>query len=424
MLKRKTLKNGLRVILAPQEASLAATVLTLVEAGSEYESREVNGLSHFLEHLAFKGTVNRPKPGAISEELESLGAEYNAFTGQEYTGYWAKAQNHKLPQILNLISDLYLNPVFNSEEIEKERGVIIEEINMYEDMPARRVEEYFFALLYGDQPAGWDIAGRKEVIMKLTRDDFVGYRSKHYVAPATAVVVAGNFPQEEMEHQVGELFGHLETADKPEKAKTIEKQDSPGVFLKYKKTDQTNLVLGVRAFDVFDERRHALQVLSEILGGGMSSRLFVRVRGEMGAAYHIRANSELFLDHGFLQVVAGVDSGKVDKVIGVILEECRRMAERLVDAKELQKAKDHMIGGLILGLETSDELAAFYGSQEILNVPLHSPEESVKMIESVTAEEVQQVAKAVFSDQGLNLAMIGPHKQASAFEKLLKFPVT
>ena len=160
MVKKIILKNGLRLILASQQSSLAATVLVLVEAGSEYETKNINGLSHFLEHLAFKGTVKRPKSGMISSELDALGAEYNAFTGQEYTGYWAKTQSHTLPQVLDIVSDLYLNPIFNKEEIEKERGVIIEEINMYEDTPMRQVHDFFTNLLYGDQPAGWDIAGR------------------------------------------------------------------------------------------------------------------------------------------------------------------------------------------------------------------------------------------------------------------------
>src|SRR5271170_7343114 len=179
--KKIVLKNGLRILLVPQAATLAASVLILVEAGSEYETKNINGVSHFLEHLMFKGTTNRPHPGMIAEELASLGAQSNAFTSQEYTGYWAKSEYRKLPKILNIVSDLYLNPIFDPVEIEKERGVIIEELNMYEDTPTRRVQDIFLSLVYGDQPAGWDVGGEKEIVKKLTAEDFVRYRKERYV---------------------------------------------------------------------------------------------------------------------------------------------------------------------------------------------------------------------------------------------------
>src|ERR1700677_614499 len=191
--KKIVLSNGLRIPLVPQASSLAASVLILVQAGSEYETKPVNGVSHFLEHMMFKGTTNRPRAGMIAEELAALGAQSNAFTGQEYTGYWAKAESRKLPKILEIVSDLYLNPIFDPEEIEKERGVIIEEINMYEDTPARRVHEIFGSLLYGDQPAGWDVSGEKEVVGKLKKEDFVAYREERYIARGTVVVIAGRF---------------------------------------------------------------------------------------------------------------------------------------------------------------------------------------------------------------------------------------
>src|SRR3989344_2975739 len=264
--KKIALRNGLRVILIPRPQSLASNVLILVEAGSEYETKKINGLSHFLEHLMFKGTTKRPMPGMIAEELASLGAQSNAFTGEEFTGYWAKAESHKLPKILDIVSDLYLNPIFNPEEIEKERGVIIEEINMYEDTPMRRVQEFFTSLLYGDQPAGWDIAGRKEVIDRLTREDFVKYRGEHYLAKSTLVVVAGNFDEKKVTEKIMTHFSEIPDTRKVGKVKTTELQLKPGIFVKHKESDQTHLVLGVRAFDMFDQRRFALEMLSVILG--------------------------------------------------------------------------------------------------------------------------------------------------------------
>ncbi|MBI4087224.1 MAG: insulinase family protein [Candidatus Liptonbacteria bacterium] len=419
--KKIKLKNGLRVLLIPRPQSLAASVLILVEAGSEYETKKINGLSHFLEHMMFKGTVNRPKPGMIAEELAALGAQSNAFTGQEYTGYWAKAESHKVEKILEIVSDLYLNPIFNPEEIEKERGVIIEEINMYEDTPMRSVQELFTSLLYGDQPAGWDIAGKKEIIRKLSRNDFINYRRVRYVAPRTLVVVAGNFNPQKIERQIRELFGGLKKRGAPSKPKTKERQTKPGLLLKHKSSDQSHLVLGARAFDIFDKRRYALQVLSDVLGGGMSSRLFRRVREELGAAYYVNAGADLYLDHGYLAVSAGVDHGKIEKVIEAVMSELLRIKRELVGEKELQKSKDHLVGNLILDLETADELAAFYGSQEILTASILPPGKLIDKIYGVRAEEIRSVANSILKNNRLNLSIIGPYKESKAvsFKRLL-----
>ncbi|HVO28909.1 MAG TPA: pitrilysin family protein [Candidatus Paceibacterota bacterium] len=417
--KKLTLPNGLRVVFVPQPSSLAASVIILVEAGSEYETKPVNGVSHFLEHLMFKGTARRPKAGMIAEEFASLGAQTNAFTGQEYTGYWAKAEARKLPKILELVSDLYLNPIFDPDEIEKERGVIVEEINMYEDTPASRVHEIFNSLLYGDQPAGWDVSGEKEVIRKLAKDDFLEYRNARYVAPGTVVIVAGKFDEKRTLAAIREYFGGLARRKAGAKPKTKEQQSAPQARVKFKESGQSHLVLGFRAFDLFDRRRHALHVLADVLGGGMSSRLFRRVREELGAAYYIDADADLSLDHGTLAISAGVDHGKIDVVIKAILAECRRLRDELVPGAELQRMKDHMVGGIVLGLETSDALASYYGSQEILAKKLLPPEKLVDTIRRISAAEVRNVARAVFADRRLNLAVIGPYRNAEMFEKIL-----
>ncbi len=421
MFKKLILSNGLRVVLAPQPGGLAATVLVLVEAGSEYETKSVNGISHFLEHLVFKGTERRPKPGMISQELDALGAEYNAFTSQEYTGYWAKAERSKTPNILELVSDFYLHPIFDEKEIDKERGVIIEEINMYEDTPMRRVQELFMTLLYGDQPAGWDIAGRKEIIRRLKRDDFIQYRSSRYLAPGTAVIVAGSFNERSVISQIKGLWSGLPKRKASPKPKTVETQRHPRVLVKWKDSDQAHLVLGMRAFSVFDKRRYALQVLSEVLGGGMSSRLFHRVREELGAAYYVRSAADLFLDHGFLEISAGVDTNRIHVVIEALLDELRRLARDLVPAAELQKSKDHMIGTLMLALETSDQIASFYGGQEITTGTLVGPESLIRRIRRVRAEDIRAVARSCVKDDKLNLAVIGPHKKEETFRKILAF---
>jgi predicted Zn-dependent peptidase len=419
MVKKIVLDNGLRIVLASQPESMASTVLVLVEAGSEYETKNINGLSHFLEHLCFKGTVKRPRPGMIAEELDSLGSEYNAFTGQEFTGYWAKAEWHKLPHIIDLVGDLYLNPVFNVNEIERERGVVIEEINMYEDMPMRKVQDLFMELLYGDQPAGWDVAGSKEVLMKLTREDFIKYRGVHYCAPATVVVVAGKFKEDEVVKQIKDLFGDLPKKTKRKKPDTKEEQKKPEILVKFKKADQSHLVLGARAFGVMEKRRHAIDILADVLGGGMSSRLFRRIREELGAAYYVRSGVDLFLDHGYLSVSSGVNHPKIFEVIEAILAEFKRLTLEPVSAAELKKTKDHLLGGLVLGLETSDGLASFHGEQEILMGGPKELQKTMEKLQAVTSEEIMEVAKMIFKDSRLNLAVIGPYKSAASFKKIL-----
>lgn len=418
--KKTILANGLRVLLVPQKNSVAATALVLVEAGSEYETKEINGLSHFLEHMCFKGTAKRPNAGQIAEELDSMGAEYNAFTGQEYTGYWAKVQSHKAGEILELIADLYLNPVFNEAEIEKERGVIIEEINMYEDTPMQKVHSVLQSVIYGDQPAGWDIAGRKDIIRALGKKDFADYRKKRYTAPATVVVVAGTMDAARMSKDINALFGKLPKAKVPRKVKTIERQERPRLALHHKESDQAHLVFGLRAFDMFDKHRYALQLLASILGGGMSSRLFRRVREQLGAAYYVRAGAELFLDHGFLSVSAGVDVNRIEEVAKAILEELRRIADEPVGKIELKKSKDHLVGSLMLSMETSDEIAGYYGGQEILTKKLITPSDLAARLRAVTPGEVQKTARFAVKNENLNMAVIGPYKDPSGLEKLLK----
>jgi predicted Zn-dependent peptidase len=418
-IKKITLKNGLRVILVPRPQNLAATVLILVQAGSEYEKKHESGVSHFLEHLMFKGTTDRPEPGMIAHELTALGAQFNAFTGEEYTGYYAKAQAEKLPKILEIVSDLYLHPLFNEAEIEKERGVIIQEINMYEDDLPAHAQKIFTELVYGDQPAGWDVGGEKSVIKKLSRADFVAYRDARYVMPGTVVIIAGKFSAGAALAQVKEYFAPLPRRTAPAKKKTIERQSAPKVKLYFKESDQAHLALGFRAFDMFDERRYALRVLADILGGGMSSRLFMRIREQMGAAYYIGAGADLSLDHGLLSISAGVDRAKAEPVITAILEECRRLRDETVSERELQKTKDHMIGGLILGLETSDDLASFYGGQEVLTGSALSPKALTDRIKKVTAQEVRRTAMAIMKNNHLNLAMVGPYKSDAPFKKIL-----
>ena len=417
--KKTVFPNGVRYIYVPQIGSLATTVLVLVSTGSEYETKEINGISHFLEHLCFKGTKNRPTSNLIAEELDALGAEYNAFTGSEVTGYYAKVANKNFENILDVVSDLYLNPIVDQNEMNKERGVIIEEINMYEDLPMEKVRENFGSLLYGDQPAGWSIAGTKEVIQKLNRDDVLSYRNKHYVAAKTTVVVAGGV--EDPEELVARKFASIGEGEKIEKLRTIESQSVPQVDLQAKQTDQTHLVIGVRAFDMHDPRRYTLSVISDILGGSMSSRLFKKVREEMGAAYYVRSSPDLGSDCGALVVSTGIDRERVKEIISAILGELKRFTTDLVPESELLKSKEHISGRLILQLETSDEVAGYYGSEEAMSGEVRTPAEILENIRKVTAEDIMSVAKEIIRDDRLNMAAIGPFAEGTKEELVAIF---
>ena len=416
MFKKYVLKNGLRVILCPMPKSLATTFLVMVEAGSKYETKEINGVSHFLEHMCFKGTKKRPNALVISSELESLGASYNAFTGHEYTGYYAKVGVDKINSALDIISDMYLNPLFEVKEIEKEKGVIIEEINMYEDLPMKKVHEIFDELLYGDQPAGRSIAGTKETVSKMTREAIVNYRKQHYVPGATTIVVAGAFKEKEMLKKLGSIFNTVPKSKKSDKEKVLEAQKRPSVALQFKQSDQTHLVLGFRAFDMFDKRKYALGILCDVLGGGMSSRLFQRVREQMGAAYYVRCGSSLLTDNGFVSISAGVDNKKAQEVIRAILDEINKIKKEPISKEEFEKTKNHIIGRMQIGLETSDSIAEFYGEQELFKEKLMTPEQIIKKIKTVKLSEIKALANDIFQNHKLNLAVIGPFKDKSEFE--------
>ncbi len=417
--KKKVLKNGLRIISVPNKDSLAATILVLVEAGSKYETKKINGLSHFLEHMCFKGTTNRQKAIDISGALDSLGAQYNAFTGHEYTGYYAKVESRHFDKVLDIIADLYQNPLFNEGEIEKEKGVVIEEINMYEDLPQKKVGDLITELLYGDQPAGWSIAGEKETIKILTKADFLKYRGEHYVASATNVVVAGKFDEKSIFKKIEDKFKDVDHGQKFGKIKTKDKQNEPKLLVHYKKSDQTHLVVALRSYDVYDKRNYALELLAYILGGSMSSRLFQRIREEMGAAYYVRASVDTFTDHGYLAISAGADNARAEEVIVAVLDECKKMSQKLLTAGELQMFKDSMIGNQVLGLETSDAVAVYYGGQEILKKPIVDPLGHASQIQKVTPKDVAKEAESLFRDEKLNLAIIGPFNSQESFAKIL-----
>lgn len=420
MYKKTVFKNGLRVITLPIRGTRAVTVLVLVGTGSKYEEKEENGISHFLEHMFFKGTKKRPTTLELIEPLDRVGGNYNAFTGKEYTGFWAKVDSSHLELALDWVSDIYLNSKLARKDIEKEKEVILQEINMYLDTPIEYISDLWEKLLYGDQPAGWLTIGKKENILRFQRRDLLNFRKLHYSARNTLICIAGKVEPSQVEKKIKKYFKGIKTGFPKGKSKVIEKQKEPRVLVHFKKTDQTHLCLGVRAYNLFHPMKYTQTILSTLLGGYMSSRIFLSVRVKNGLSYYIKTTSLQATDTGYLVTQTGVSHQKVEKVIRLILKEYRKIKERKVSKSELQKAKDNLKGQISLSLESSDFQASFYSIQELLTGKILTPRQKFNMIDKVTPKDVLKVAKDIFRPEKLNLALIGPFKDEKKFKKLLK----
>ncbi|MDP4007210.1 MAG: pitrilysin family protein [bacterium] len=408
MPKTVKLRSGLRLLTIPQRNTKTVTVLVLVGTGSKYEEKRTNGVSHFLEHMFFKGTKKRPTYLEIAGPIENVGGMFNAFTSQDLTGYFIKVDATHLDLALDMVADIYLNSQLPSKEIQKEKGVVIEEINMRKDTPMIRVRDLWEQFLYGEQPAGWDVAGTKETVSGLSRHDVVSYVKSQYVARNTVVCVAGSMKEQKTVERVRRLFSKISTKDFKRKIQVKESQRSPRVLLEYRATDQTHIALGARGYNLSSKDRFAQDIIAAILGGGMSSRLFSEIREKLGLAYYISSSSESNPDTGFLVTFAGVKNENVEKALRVIMREQKLLVLRKVAAKELRNAKDRLKGQTALSLESSDSKAEFYGVQEILENHFFTPEQLYDRIEKVRASDIQRVAKAMFAPQNLNLVVLGP----------------
>ena len=420
MFKKTTLKNGLRIITVPQRSTQAVTVLVLVGTGSKYEKKEISGISHFLEHMFFKGTKKRPDKLEIAETLDKIGGIYNAFTGEEYTGYFAKVAASQFDLALDWVADIYLNSLLPERETKREKGVIIEEINMINDNPMAYIEFLWNKLLYGDQPAGWDITGTKESVSKMNRQKLLNYMKSQYVSSNTIVCVAGKIKDSSAINKVKKYFSKIKTSQPQKKTEVIEKQTKPVCLLHSKKTDQTHLCLGVRAFNLFHPQKYTQDILGIILGGMMSSRLFMEVREKLGLAYYIKTSVDANPDTGYLVTQAGVDNKNVEKAILTILKEYKKISQKGVPKSELKKTKDYIKGKMALLLESSDALASFYASQELLKKEILTPKEIYAKIDKVSVSDILKVSRSIFRPAKLNLALIGPFKDKNKFNKLLK----
>lgn len=423
MYSKYTLSNKVRVLLAPLHDTKTVTVLVIFGVGSRYEHKKINGISHFIEHMMFKGTQRRPTTLSISKELDSVGAEYNAYTGKDLTGYYVKINKEHLALALDILSDMLFNSKFDSAELEREKKVICEEIHMYQDNPMMYVDTLLEQAMFPGSSLGWDIAGSDDTVNGMTRDQMRAYIDEYYEPNNVVVGVSGNFEDTTARELIESHFGKTWQATKkpkpfqPFKASSSEK---PTVLTHYKETEQVQLALGFPAYHYLHPDVQALNLLTVILGGNMSSRLFINIRERLGLCYYIKASHQPYQDTGNFYVQAGLDKTRIKKAITVILKELKKMRDKGVTKSELKQAKDFISGKMALQLEDSESVVSWYVTQEVMTNKTMTPEEKLESIYQVTSEDVQRVAREIFNENRASLAIIGPYKDEKDFLPLLK----
>jgi predicted Zn-dependent peptidase len=417
--QRNVLDNGLRVLTAPISSARSVTCYIMLAAGSRYENAQNRGIAHFAEHMFFKGTERRPTAKDIAIEVDGFGGEFNAFTSKEYTGYYIRCAGEQRDQALDVLVDMVRNSKFDAEEIEREKGVIIEEMNMYFDTPRDYVSSVYDELLFGDNPLGWEVLGSKETITAATRDTFVDYLTSWYKPERMVVGVAGMIG-DELQPRLEELLGGIEPGPtgRPAPAE-VAFSDEPRVRIHTKDSDQANICLGVPSYPLGHPDRYALQMLGTVLGSGMSSRLFLEVRERRGLAYYVYGLNNSFTDAGTLVSQAGVDLKRADEAVGVIAKEFKRLVTEPVPADELEKARALAKGRFVLQTESPNGLLLFGLRREVVEGEAIEPSELLEALDSVTVEDVHRVAQDVIGTQGLRLAVIGPFDDPAVFEQVL-----
>jgi len=417
------LKNGLRLITVPMSSLESATVAIWTRVGSRHESEKTSGISHFLEHMAFKGGKKYPNAKAVSVALDGIGASYNAGTDKEFTNYYVKVRDKKLEKGFDVLSDMLLTPSLREEDINREKGVIIEEIGMYEDHPSSYVWQLFERSIFAGSPLQKDIIGTRQTVKSFNQNNFNKFRGEHYHANNMLITVAGAVTPKRSKQLAEKYFGSTPKKSKPKSIKKLPHiQKSPTINLLNQKREQTNLILGFPGFAHADKSRYIENILTIILGGGMSSRLFTEIREKRGLAYTVFAENSHYKHAGYFCVYAGVDPKKSTQAIKVILDELYNLANNKnpISAKELLKAKEYTKGHLALAFESTNFINSFYGIEELMTGKVRTPDEIFKAIDSITVEQITSLAKKIFIPKKLNLALIGPHKSKTEFEKIIQ----
>jgi predicted Zn-dependent peptidase len=420
MYNKAVLDNGLRVITSTMPHSRSVCLVILAGAGSCYESKEEAGISHFAEHLFFKGTQRRPTSKEITQDIEGVGGIINGNTDKEVTVFWCKVASSHFPIALDVLSDLLLNSRFDNKEIEQERRIIGEEINMNLDLPQQRVNTLIDELLWPDQPLGRDVIGYKETVSSITRKQLLNYVARRYIPNNTVLSIAGNIRHEEAMDQIEPLFNKWAAGELTSGYITDDNQTEARLRIEPKDIEQAHLCLAVHAFSYSHPQRFTFDLFNTVLGGGMSSRLFTEIREHRGLAYDIYSSTDHFLNSGSFIIYAGVDPKKVEIAVAAILEELSKIKQKIT-ANELTRAKELSKGRLHLRFEDSRNVALWYGSQEILIRQILDIDDVISIVDAITIDELKEVAEEILTDSGLNLAVIGPIKEDSLIkEKALR----
>jgi predicted Zn-dependent peptidase len=420
--RKIVLKNGTRVMLVPMPSVESATVMSFYEVGSRYEPESLAGVSHFLEHMAFKGTKLRPSAVDISRVLDGMGAEYNAYTDRDNTAYYVRLAADNLPVAIDLLEDMVFHSLYRSKDIESEKGVIIEELKMYEDNPIMHVEEVMIERLFVGSPLGRLIGGTPASVRTLNRKEMLEFRDQYYRPSRTVVVVAGKFDEKEVVSLLERKYGRKQAPKGRDRDyrpyRPAIKAPGPDCKVVKKETEQVQLAIGFPAYASTDPRLPALNVMANILGGTMSSRLFISVREKRGLAYAIRTGVAGYQDAGQLTIQAGLAKKHLGKAIGLIMEECRRISATDVKSEELARARENVRGRLTLHFEDSSHLAEFYGRQELLQKRVRTPAEELEKILAVSKGDVRRVAGEVLKAGRMAMVVIGPCDPAESAKLL------
>jgi predicted Zn-dependent peptidase len=419
MYEKITLDNGLRLITSEMPHTRSVSIVFLLGAGSRYETDAQAGICHFIEHLCFKGTAKRRTAKEISEAIESVGGILNGGTDKELTTYWARVTSEHFPLALDVLIDLLRNSRFAAADIDRERQVIIEEINMSLDSPRQRVAMLIDEILWPNQALGRDIAGTRESLTAMTRQQILDFLAKAYLPNNTVISIAGDIEQKEIQDAVSKALGRWQPGNIPSSFPNDSNQEAARLKIEFRETEQVQLCLAVPGFSYFHDDRFALDLLSTILGEGMSSRLFTEIREHQGLTYDIHCYADHFADSGAVIVNAGVDSHRVDEAVKAIIDQLSKIKEQISDA-ELKKAKEIAKGRLLLSLESSRNVAGWLGAQELLTKRILIPDEVIALVEAVTVEDLKRVARQLFIGEKLNLAVVGPVKKEQPLARLLK----
>lgn len=413
-----TLKNGLRLLLVPRKSTEIVTIMAMFKVGSRQESNEIAGISHVLEHMHFKGTKKRPTSFDIAEFIESIGGQHNAFTGKEYTGYYTKIMPKHIEDGFDFLSDQLLNSKIDEAELEKEKQVIIQEINMYQDLPMEMVDSYFEKVAFGDNALGRDIIGFKKSVADTTREKLLDYKDKYYQAKNAVIVLAGNFGQysEEKIAKLAEKYFSFGN-DAVEETSKIELNDKAGHFFETKKTEQTHLVIGFKTVSLNHPDFFKIEVLATIIGGSMSSRMWQEVRAKRGLAYNVRTSTSVYSESGVIMTQAGVEHEKLYEASEAIIDQYKKIKAEVVPEAELNKAKEIILGRMLNKIENSEEVAYHFASDALLADEILTYDQIRKIYQKVSADDIMEMAKKYLLDEKICIAVIGPKIDE---DKLLK----